>query len=116
MAHLRWRLAAVLILVALPALAVPKEACACPFCVDERGPTMVDDYLQASFVLYGSFTNARLDPNGGIDGGSSDFVIEKVLKNHDMLNGKKMITLPKHVPASKSKWVVFCDVYKGVIN
>src|SRR5438105_1311911 len=110
MAHLRWRLLAASFALALTALlATDALAAACPFCVDERGPTMVDDYLQASFVLYGTFTNAKLDPNGGIDGGSSDFVIDKVLKDHPAVNGKKMITLPKFVPASKSKFVVFCD-------
>src|SRR5437588_10887863 len=111
MAQLRWRLLAASFAAALTAMLLPTDApAACPFCVDERGPTMVDDYLQASFVLYGTFTNAKLDPNGGIDGGSSDFVIDKVLKDHPAVNGKKMITLPKFVPASKSNCAVLCDV------
>src|SRR5438094_9656270 len=118
MAHLRWRLLAASFAVALTAL-LPTDARAswyCPFCVDERGPTMVDDYLQASFVIYGTFTNAKLDKDGGIDGGSSDFKIEQVLKGHPAVNNKNMITLPKFVPPSKSKFVVFCDIYNGVIN
>src|SRR5947208_1240515 len=117
MAHLRWRLLAASFALALTALlATVAPAAAYPFCVDERGPTMVDDYLQASFVLYGTFTNAKLDPNAGMCGSSSDFKIEKVLKDHAAIKGKDMITLPKFVPASKSKFVVFCDVYNGVIN
>jgi len=113
MAKLRWLLAAAMLVAGLAAVL---PAAACPFCVDERGPTLVEDFGQASMVLYGRFANPKLDAGGGIDNGTSDFVIEKVLKNHDILKGKNVITLAKYIPASKSTFIVFCDVYKNNIN
>jgi hypothetical protein len=113
----RSRFLAVLILAGLAAGFLPLAvSTACPFCMDERGPTLVEDYQQASMVLYGHFTNPKLDAKSGIDNGSSDFVIEQVLKSHEILKGKKVITLSKYIPASKSKFIVFCDVYKNNIN
>jgi hypothetical protein len=132
MAELRWRLPAGLVVAAVTGLVLPPAGAAetgqaarfnpfglllsnvfrCPFCVDERGPTMVADFQQASMVLYGHFTNPKLGKGDDIDTGSSDFVIEVVLKSHDYIKGKKEITLPKYIPVSKSKFVVFCDVYK----
>jgi hypothetical protein len=117
MAELRWRLlAGVLIAGLVPLLPTIAAKAECPFCVDERGPTLVEDFLQASMVLYGHFNNPKLDTTGGIEGGTSDFVIEKVLKDHEILKGRKVITLAKYIPASKNKFIVFCDVYKNNIN
>jgi hypothetical protein len=114
---LRYPLIALALLAGLAALMAPAAALtACPFCVDERGPTLVEDYAQASMVLYGSFTNPRLDAGGGVDNGTSDFVIEKTLKSHEILKGKNVITLAKYIPASKSKYIIFCDVYKNNVN
>ena len=93
-----------------------RPAPACPFCIDERGKTLVDDYLDSSLVIFGSFKNAKPDKQGGTDNGTSELHIEKVLKSNDIIKGKKLVTLPKYVPASKSKWIVFCDVYKGEVN
>jgi len=98
------------------ALVLPTTGASCPFCVSERGPTLVEDFAQASLVLYGQFTNAKLDTTGGFENGTSDFVIEKVLKSHDIIKGKNVITLAKYMPASKSKFIIFCDVYKNTIN
>ncbi len=106
-------------LAALVGLSGPAEVTACPFCMDEKGPTLVGDFNQASLVLLGHFTNYR--PGAGDDtlGGKTDFIIEKVLKPHDALKravkGNKL-ELDRGVPASKSKFVVFCDVYKDRID
>jgi hypothetical protein len=117
MDKLRRRLLLGFALAAATALLLPAPAlAACPFCVDERGPTLVGDYLQASMVLYGTFTKANLDSNGSTDNGTSEFTIEKVLKPHPILNGSKVIVLPKYVPASTKKYIVFCDVYKNFIE
>jgi hypothetical protein len=113
---MRWRILAALMLAALGATFWPTPSpAACPFCIDERGKTLVDDYLEASMVVYGTFKNPKLDPTGGIDNGTTELDIDKVLKNNDILKGKKFVTLPKYMPA-KTKWIVFCDVYKGEIN
>lgn len=96
-------------------LSLPGGAASCPFCQDEKGPTLVGDYDQAILVLLGSFINFR--PATGDDiGGKTDFLVEQVLKSHDAVKGKKVITLNKGIPPTKSKFVIFCDVYKGEID
>lgn len=95
---------------------------ACPFCSQEKGPTLVGDFNQALMVLVGTFSNARLG-SGGLEDGSTDLVIDKVLKHHEVLdtkaktvNGKKVITLPRYLPQAKNQFLIFCDVYKGMID
>jgi hypothetical protein len=87
----------------------------CPFCSEERGPTLVGDFNQATMVLYGSFSNPTLG-KGGLEDGTTDFTIEKVIKSNDIIKNKKTITLPRYLPSAKNKFVVFCDVYKGNID
>jgi hypothetical protein len=87
----------------------------CPFCDGEKGPTLVGQFDEAQIVLFGHFDNARLT-NNGVDQGESDFEIERVLKSHDMIKGKTKLTLPRYVTDAKSKFIIFCDVYKGKID
>jgi hypothetical protein len=83
-----------------------------------QGQTLMGDVNQATMVLYGTFTNAKLD--AGSDGqGTTDLTIEAVLKKHESLGDRKVITLPRYVPTeknSKVKFLVFCDVFKGKID
>jgi hypothetical protein len=67
-------------------------------------------------VLFGKFTNARLAPGGNFGGGTSDLVIEKVLKPHKVLGDKKIVTLPRYVPKTRSKFLLFCHIDKGKID
>ena len=104
------------------ALFLAAETCrasfACPFC-SMQGQTLIGDVNQASMVLYGIFTNAKLDPNGDGTQGTTDLVIEKVIKKNDILGDRKVLTLPRYVPVdskSKQKFLVFCDVFKGKID
>ncbi len=76
---------------------------------------MVGDFANAQMVLFGTFKNAKLG-GGVLDEGTSDFAIEKVLKNHEIVQGKGMITIPKYVDRPKSKFLLYCDVYKGRID
>jgi hypothetical protein len=42
-----------------------------------------------------------------------------VLKNHEILGKQKMIVLPRYVPSdknAKTKFLIFCDVFKGKID
>jgi len=112
----RFRLAAVVFLALFVWLAAVLPSGACPFCSEERGPTLAGDFAQASIVLYGSFTNAKLGA-GGLDG-TTDFQIEKVLKSHEHLKGikDKKVTLPRYVPQAKNKFLVFVEVYKGNLD
>src|SRR5438105_699861 len=88
---------------------------ACPFC-DERGPTLLGDYKQATMVMLGTFSNARLDDKGGFGEGTTDFTIEKVLKSHASIANKKVITIPKYIPKTDKKFLIFCDVFKDTID
>jgi hypothetical protein len=102
------------LLAAAAILAYAFSTQACPFC-EEKGLTLVGQFEEAQFVLFGHFTNAKLT-NTGLDQGESDFVIEKVLKDHDAVKGKTKLTLPRYITDSKTKFIIFCDVYKGKID
>ena len=90
----------------------------CPFC-SMQGQTLIGDIGQASMVLYGTFTNAQLNGNGQ-EGGTTDLVVEAVIKKHEILGDQKKITLPRYIPpaekGAKVKFLVFCDVFKGAID
>src|SRR5262245_36611540 len=74
--------------------ALPVQAC--PFCT-MSGQTLTDDVNQASMVLYGKLTNAK--PGNGDFGGTTDLVIEAIVKKHEILGDKPtIVTLPRYVP------------------
>jgi hypothetical protein len=90
---------------------------ACPFC-NAQGQTLTADAAQASMILFGRLTNARLDPKD-FNAGATDLVIEKVVKPHEILAGRKQVTLPRYIPQEKEnqyKYLVFCDVFKGAVD
>ncbi|HYV37058.1 MAG TPA: hypothetical protein VE988_15230, partial [Gemmataceae bacterium] len=66
---------------------------------------------------YGYFTNPKVDPKNLGEGGTSDFVIEKVLKNHEFIKGQPAVTVPILMLDNKDKkYIIFCDVFKDNIN
>jgi hypothetical protein len=105
------------VLLTFSTTALPTGKC-CPFCSQDKIPTLAGDYNQAPMVLVGTFTNAK------VADGTTDFVIEQVLKSHDFLkgpkvktvNGKKVITVPKYLPQIKNQFVIFCDIFKDQID
>src|SRR5215470_16643451 len=108
----------VLATAALALLAGARPAPACPFCT-MQGQTLTSEVGQASMVLFGTLKNAKLDPNGGFNEGTTDLVIETVIKSHETVADKKVITLNRYVPTdgdTKSKFLVFCDVFKGKVD
>jgi hypothetical protein len=78
----------------------------CPFCSQEKTPTLASDYNTAQMVFVGAFSNGNLAAN------TTDFTISKVLKSHEFLKGKKVITLPRYIPPTKNQFLVFCDIFK----
>ena len=93
---------------------------ACPFC-SGQGQTLTKEVLQAKFVVLGRLENARLNANaGGLDNGTTDLVIEMVVKDHPVLRGKKRVVLPRYLPPVEKdkqiKYLVFCDYFKGRID
>lgn len=104
-------------LAMLALVLVPALASACPFC-PSAGQTLLGEVNQAHLIVFGTMTNAHRDPNE-FGKGTTDFEIEVVVKDHEFLKGKKVITLPRYVPPdpkSKTKHLVFCEVYKGEID
>jgi hypothetical protein len=111
------RIGVVALLAAAVVVSRPWAVPACPFC-GPPGQTLTTDAGQAAMILFGKLTNARLDPKD-VAAGSTDLVIETVVKAHDILADRKVITLPRYLPQDKDaeyKFMVFCDVYKGQID
>jgi hypothetical protein len=94
--------------------AVGKACTTCPFCSEQKGPTFVEDFAQASLVVVGTFSNPKLGANG-FDS-TTEFNIDQVVKDHEAIKGMKKITLPRYQTESKTKFLVFCDVYKGNLD
>jgi len=94
---------------------------ACPFC-SVQGQTLTGEVAQADFILYGTLANAK--PAGdNFGGGSTELVIESVVKPHDFLKDKKFVTIPRYVPPAANgdnKYLIFfyyndgkLDPYRG---
>jgi hypothetical protein len=94
------------------------RAFACPFCA-AQGQTLMMEVGQASMVLYGTVASSKPDFSDSGNNGTSEFQIETVLKKHEILGDQKVITLPRYIPTENGKptrFVVFCDVFKGKID
>src|SRR5262245_51595810 len=95
----------------------------CPFC-GMSGNTLTQEMDQSVMVLYGTLRNARLvNPNAdGLGMGETDLVLDKtdgVIKQHEYVAGKDVITLPKYLPTNKNdpvKVVIFCDVFRRQLD
>jgi hypothetical protein len=81
-----------------------------------QGQTLTNEINQASMVLFGTLANARLGAGG--EQGTTDLKIEAVIKNNEILGDKKVVTLPRYVPPdnNSTKFLIFCDVFKGKID
>ena len=107
-----------LLAVAVLAASAPAANC-CPFC-SMSGQTLTGQVDQATLVLYGSLTNAKdTSKDGDMSEGTTDLIIESVIKKHPIIDGMKKVTIPRFVPPpteGKYKYVVFCDVFKGKVD
>ena len=111
----RWLLPAVL---ALTLAAGP--AAACPFC-SPSGETLAGEVNQADFILYGTLSDAKRDESDptAFNKGTTELAIDLVIKDHELVKGKKTITLPKYLPAepgAKLKHLIFVKVYNGQLD
>lgn len=107
---------ALLILAVALCLLLPASALACPFC-GAQGQTLLGEVKQANLILFGTLTNARMDPTE-FNKGSTDLNIEVVIKDHEILAGRDKITIPRYVPSDpeKQKFLIFCEVYDGKLD
>jgi hypothetical protein len=98
------------------AVAAGAAAC-CPFC-PSQGQTLSGEVNQANLIVFGTLSNAKRDPNE-FGKGTTDMTIEMVVKDHQVVKDKKVITLPRYVPPdpkNPTKYLVFCEVYNGAID
>ena len=88
-------------------------ASACPFC-SAQGTTLSGEVAEADFIVVGRMVNPRRDP-ADISKGTTDLQIESVVKPHDFLKGKKVLTIPRYVPGDSAgkdgKFIIFCKLH-----
>lgn len=107
------------LLLSLSLLWFAPPASACPFC-PTAGQTLSGEVASADFILYGVLKNATRDasdPNS-LNKGTTDMEVELVIKSHDMIKGKKVVTLPRFVPpdGKDQKYLIFFNVFNGQID
>jgi hypothetical protein len=109
--HGRW-LFSVLGIVSITAI-----ASACPFC-PQAGQTLTQEVNQANLIVYGVLSNAKRDAIE-FGNGTTDLTVEMIVKDHEFLKEKKVITLPRYVPGDPKnpmKYLVFCEVVNGKLD
>src|SRR5262245_19740663 len=91
-------------------------ASACPLC-NPTGTSFANEVAQADLILYGTLSNPKGDPDA-FNKGSTDLAIDVVIKSHDMVKGKKAITIPRYVPptAKDVKYLIFFNVVDGKLD
>jgi hypothetical protein len=112
MKNFRW-LASSAGLLSLALFSFADAATCCPFCLQGKGPTLAEDFNEAKLVVVGTFTNAKKEVTGEFEGGTTDFKIAKILKDHDIRKGQMTITLPVYKKPTDAQFLLFCDVFKG---
>lgn len=98
-------------------LGLAPAAVACPFC-SAQGQTLSGEVSQADFIVLGTLTNAQRDPSDFLKG-TTDLIVETVVKPHDYLKGKKVIRIPRYVPPDSGgnpQYLVFCSLYTRPVD
>ncbi|MCE9561420.1 MAG: hypothetical protein K8U57_05140 [Planctomycetes bacterium] len=93
-------------------------ASACPFC-SPTGTTLTGEVAQADFILFGTLSNATRDKSDpGSQKGTTELSIELVIKPHDLIKGKKSITIPRYVPpdGKSAKHLIFFNIFNGQLD
>jgi len=83
-----------------------------------QGETLTTQVAQAGIVLYGTLEKATPRPGStDLGEGTTDLVIERVIKDHEARKGRNRITLARVINVEKKdKFLVFCDVFKDTID
>ncbi|HEY1186455.1 MAG TPA: hypothetical protein VGE74_02310 [Gemmata sp.] len=106
-------------LAVVACLSFTAPAAACPGCGPPSGQTLTNEVAQADFILYGTLGNAKPDPKEpGSSKGTTEMVIDDVVKAHALVKDKKVFTIPRFVPpdAKPSKYLVFFNVVNGDVD
>jgi hypothetical protein len=80
-----------------------------------------DDVSDADVVIFGTLTNARKNTDDTtFTKGTTDLTVEQVIKGHDSVKGKKIITIAHYVPADpkapNQKYLVFFKLMDGKLD
>lgn len=86
------------VLAALLVLAAGGAASACPFC-SSQGQTLSGEVQQADLIVLGKLGNPKPDPADPTKG-TTELTVDAVVKPHDYLKNKPVLTLPKFLPAA----------------
>lgn len=91
----------------------------CPLCAP-TGTSLASEVAQADLIIYGSLSNAQRDPSD-MTKGTTDLAVDLVIKPHDMVKGKKSITIPRFVQPTNTdgkpvKFLIFFNVVNGQLD
>lgn len=115
-----------LALIGLVAVLAGSESSAeaCKFCCGHKVLTLRQEAAGAKVVLFGTIGKSRLgqDSRGnptpeGVEG-TTDFLIEKVVRTTPLVGEAKLIELPRYLQAipGQEKFLIFADVHKGRLD
>src|SRR4051794_36603079 len=85
----------------------------CPFCEGVNTPTLLEDFKESELILFGRLENPQLKD---FSDGTTDLVIEEVIKSHPLIKGKTKVSIPRYVQRTDLKFLVFCRVYKDNLD
>jgi hypothetical protein len=111
-----YRAVAFAVLFLALATSSPVRARAAAKIVIAQQPLLRDEAAASKLILYGHLGNARKGP----DGGSTDLVIHRVLKEHPALTNRRRVRLPRYLDIADAKspprLLVFADLYNGKLD
>lgn len=104
----------------LISLGSTSSAWACPFC-SAQGKSLYESVMEAGLVVEAKLSNAKIIPDAaeGQPDGTTEMTILEVIKDHEILGGKKKIVLPRYIPAAEKEtvhYIVFAEVVDGKID
>src|ERR1700681_1516809 len=85
---------------------VPCPAPACSLCVNiSKQTSLAHEFEQATVVVYGRIANPKLEikPGGLGGGGTTEFHIDKIVKDDPAFPRQKMIVLSRYLPILDAK-------------
>jgi hypothetical protein len=99
---------------------LPCPAPGCSLCTSvAQAPTFRQEAAQVSarIIVYGSLANPQVKGGGN---GTTDLLIEAILRDDPALADKRKLELPRYVPVNDPKnpprFLVFCDVFMGKLD
>ena len=114
----RFSIRTILVLSLLGGLFFVPQAESCPFC-SSQGQTLLGEVAEANLIVFGTLSNQKLERSELGNKGTTDINIELVVKPHEILGDKKVLTIPRYIPPSDSKarkHLIFIGVTKGKLD